>query len=85
MYGLDNPNEWTNNQVTEGKQLRIYDKERAIEYLKDKGYKAELTDNYHSGDIVSDIQKIVKSEKEGVDWNGFFDFPKKRIDKNGIL
>jgi hypothetical protein len=77
--------DWNGNRVTEGKQLRIYDKERAIEYLKDKGYKAELTDNYHSGDIVSDIQKIVKSEKEGVDWNGFFDFPKKRIDKNGIL
>ena len=69
-YGLDNPKEWTNNQITEGKQLRIYDKERAIEYLKDKGYKAELTDNYRSGDIVSDIQKIVKSEKEGIDWNG---------------
>lgn len=68
-YGLDNPKEWTNNQITEGKQLRIYDKERAIEYLKDKGYKAELTDNYRSGDIVSDIQKIVKSEKEGIDWN----------------
>ena len=61
--------DWNGNRVTEGKQLRIYDKERAIEYLKDKGYKAELTDNYHSGDIVSDIQKIVKSEKEGVDWN----------------
>ena len=44
-----------------------YDKKRAIEYLKDKGYKAELTDNYHSGDIVAEIHKIVKNENEGVD------------------
>lgn len=59
-YGIDNPKEWVENQIKGGKIARVYDIEKADNFLNGIGYKAERTRNYQLGDIVSLEKEEVK-------------------------
>ena len=59
-YGLDDPQAWIKNQITEGKTLRIYDSKKADSFLGEFGYKAERPKDYRSGDTISDVHENVK-------------------------
>lgn len=61
-YGLDNPQAWIENQIKEGKELRIFDNKKADSFLDEFGYMAERPKNYRSGDIVTGIHKNVKKQ-----------------------
>lgn len=63
-YGLDTPSAWVQNQIKDGKTLRILDNKKADNFLNSVGYKAERTGNYQLGDTVSEIQKKVKGGNE---------------------
>ena len=63
-YGLDTPSAWVQNQIKDGKTLRILDNKKANNFLNSVGYKAERTGNYQLGDTVSEIQKNVKGGNE---------------------
>lgn len=63
-YGLDTPSAWVQNQIKDGKTLRILDNKKADNFLNSVGYKAERTGNYQLGDTVSEIQKNVKGGNE---------------------
>ena len=63
-YGLDTPSAWVQNQIKDGKTLRILDNKKADNFLNGVGYKAERTGNYQLGDTVSEIQKKVKGGNE---------------------
>lgn len=63
-YGLDTPSAWVQNQIKDGKTLRILDSKKADNFLNSVGYKAERTENYQLGDTVSEIQKNVKGGSE---------------------
>lgn len=63
-YGLDAPSAWVQNQIKDGKTLRILDNKKADNFLNSVGYKAERTGNYQLGDTVSEIQKKVKGGNE---------------------
>lgn len=63
-YGLDTPSAWVQNQIKDGKMLRILDNKKADNFLNSVGYKAERTGNYQLGDTVSEIQKKVKGGNE---------------------
>lgn len=63
-YGLDTPSAWVQNQIKDGKTLRILDNKKADNFLNSVGYKAERTENYQLGDTVSEIQKNVKGGNE---------------------
>ena len=63
-YGLDTPSAWVQNQIKDGKTLRILDNKKADNFLNSVGYKAERTENYQLGDTVSEIQKKVKGGNE---------------------
>lgn len=63
-YGLDTPSAWVQNQIKDGKTLRILDNKKADNFLNNVGYKAERTGNYQLGDTVSEIQKNVKGGNE---------------------
>lgn len=63
-YGLDTPAAWVQNQIKDGKTLRILDNKKADNFLNSVGYKAERTGNYQLGDTVSEIQKKVKGGNE---------------------
>lgn len=63
-YGLDTPAAWVQNQIGEGKTLRILDNKKADNFLNSVGYKAERTENYQLGDTVSEILKNVKGGNE---------------------
>ena len=60
-YGLDNPQAWIKNQLSEGKELRIFDNKKADSFLDEFGYLAERPKNYRLGDIVTGIHEKVKS------------------------
>lgn len=64
-YGLDDPQAWIKNQITEGKTLRIYDSKKADSFLGEFGYKAERPKDYRSGDTISDVHENVKSPTLG--------------------
>lgn len=64
-YGLDTPSAWVQNQIKDGKTLRILDNKKADNFLNSVGYKAERTGNYQLGDTVSEIQKKVKGGNNG--------------------
>lgn len=63
-YGLDTPSAWVQNQIKDGKTLRILDNKKADNFLNSVGYEAERTENYQLGDTVSEIQKKVKGGNE---------------------
>lgn len=63
-YGLDTSSAWVQNQIKDGKTLRILDNKKADNFLNSVGYKAERTGNYQLGDTVSEIQKNVKGGNE---------------------
>ncbi len=63
-YGLDTPSAWVQNQIKDGKTLRILDNKKADNFLNSVGYKAERTGNYQLGDTVSEVQKKVKGGNE---------------------
>ena len=59
-YGLDTPEAWISNQLKAGKQLRIYDIEKAESFLDEFGYLAERPENFRFGDIVTEVHPKVK-------------------------
>ena len=63
-YGLDNPQAWIKNQLSEGKELRIFDNKKADSFLDEFGYLAERPKNYRLGDIVTGIREKVKSPSQ---------------------
>lgn len=63
-YGLDNPQAWIKNQLSEGKKLRIFDNKKADSFLDGIGYLAERPENYRLGDIVTGIHEKVKSPSQ---------------------
>lgn len=63
-YGLDTPSAWVQNQIKDGKTLRILDNKKADNFLNSVGYEAERTENYQLGDTVSEIRKNVKGGNE---------------------
>lgn len=63
-YGLDNPQAWIKNQLSEGKELRIFDNKKADSFLDEFGYLAERPKNYRLGDIVTGIHEKVKSPSQ---------------------
>ena len=62
IYGLDNPSAWIQNQIDSGKQLEVYDEEKANKFLQTYGYQASVEGNVRSVTRIADNANAVNDK-----------------------
>ena len=66
IYGIDNPAEWIQNQINEGKSFVLYNEKEANSFLQTYGYSASVEEGIKllKDSITSDTKNVKKKQLE---------------------